>query len=184
MSGSSNFYSGLMEWDSVKIVYVIWHILVTLIAPCLLYSFVWYEGNSADFRYRTLINQILTHCCCIEITSCIFGRNLFLSFYIIGPLSDIWCDVVLLQHRFFYLSLIFEATIRQVIKFLYIFQWRHIVALNDDFSASFLTIYNLGTSSIFVFVSYFLGQCFPTSIMWNLKAWEPGDLNRIAFFLK
>ena len=176
MLDSANFYSGLMEWDFIKIVYVIWHILVTIISPCLLYTFVWYERNSADFRYRTLINQILTHCCCIEIAACIFGRNLYLSFYIIGPLSDIWCDALLLQYRFFYLSLIFEATIRQGIKFLYIFQWKHLVALNDDFSALFVTIYNLGTSSIFVFVSYFLGQCFPTSVIRNLGAWELGNL--------
>ena len=45
-----NFFAGLMEWDSIKITYGVWHILVSTLGPGLLYAFIAYEKHSGDFR--------------------------------------------------------------------------------------------------------------------------------------
>jgi hypothetical protein len=44
-----------------------------------------------------------------------------------------------------------------VIKFLYIFQWKHIVVLNEEFLAVYLTMWNLFMSLIFVLTIYMMG---------------------------
>jgi hypothetical protein len=36
-----NFYTGLQEWDQLKIVNVIFNIVIVLVGPILLYSVVW-----------------------------------------------------------------------------------------------------------------------------------------------
>jgi len=46
---------------------------------------------------------------------------------------------------------------RQILKYLYIFKWKSIVGLNDNFFAMFVTMVNLLFSTVFVFLTYFLG---------------------------
>ena len=154
---SNNFYSGLYEWDFWRISYIVCHVLITLIGTCLLYSVTWYERNSSDFRCRTLINQILAHCFWINLIGCTLGRLAYLSFTLVGPLNDRCCDFIIFSGRFLYLAIAVELTMRQTVKFLYIFQWSHVVSLNDDFFATFLTLCNLVESAVVAFVSYFLG---------------------------
>ena len=110
------------------------------------------------FRYRTIINQILSHCCWIQIIGCTVCRAAFVSFFVIGPLGSNLCDAILSFGRILYLAVILEVTLRQLIKFLYIFQWRHVVGINDDFFATFLTAANLGLCCVVELVSYNLGS--------------------------
>jgi len=67
------------------------------------------------------------------------------------------CDVNIFFGRLSFVLTITEITSRQLIKYLYIFKWKSLVRLNDDFFALFVTIINLVLSIIFVFVAYFLG---------------------------
>jgi hypothetical protein len=50
-----------------------------------------------------------------------------------------------------------EFTIRQVIKYFYIFQWKYLVSLNADFFAIYFTLCNLLLSTMFILVAYQLG---------------------------
>ena len=154
---SSNFYTGLLEWDTIKIVNVCLNILLIFVGPCLLYSVIWYERFSADLIYRTLINQLLSHLCFIEMATCILSRFSYFANYCFGPWPYTVCDVSIFYGRLTFILMVNQITIRQLIKYLYIYNWRNIVGLNDDFFACFITILNIFLSFVFVFVSYFLG---------------------------
>ena len=57
-----------------------------------------------------------------------------------------------------YLSMVSEVFLRQMIKYLYIFKFKHIVGLNDDIFAVFLTSFNVMISSLLAFSESFKGH--------------------------
>jgi hypothetical protein len=151
------YYAGLVEWDYIKCFYLVFHILLTFIGPGLLYSIVWYERFSSDIRSRTLMNQMLGHMCILSIIDCLINRTLYVSIIYIGPYSTSTCEFISFLNRFFFLIRIMELSIRQLIRYFYIFQWKYLVSLNDDFFAFFFTICNLALSFLFIFTLYQLG---------------------------
>ena len=156
-STSYTFYAGLVRWDLTKVFYLIFHILLTFIGPSLLYSIAWYERFSSDLRYRTLMNQLLSHISVLSIVGCVLSRIPYVSMFFIGPFSSTTCDMIILFGRYMFLSILIEFTIRQVIKYLYIFQWKYLVSLNADFFAIYFTACNLLLSMVFILIAYFLG---------------------------
>jgi hypothetical protein len=139
------------------VVSIVSNLLILFLGPSLLYAVIWYERFSADLMYRTLINQLLSHLCYIQALNCILSRLAFILIYSFGPFPGIACDVIFTYARYAFVATITEITIRQVIKYFYIFNWKHVVGLNDDFAAFYITFVNLGLSAILVFVFYFLG---------------------------
>ena len=107
--------------------------------------------------FRTLINQLLSHLCFILILSNLIARPLSIMIFIWGPFSHPTCDFILYINRALYICGLGELMIRQVIKFLYIFQFKHLISINEDFVACFVTLTNFLYGGIFEFVSYFLG---------------------------
>ena len=70
MNNTSNkdiFYFGLLQWDILKTLTVVVNFAVVSAGLPLLYFMIWYEHNSGDLMYRTLINQLLSYLCIIEI---------------------------------------------------------------------------------------------------------------------
>jgi hypothetical protein len=156
-STSNTFYVGLAQWDFLKVLYLVFHILLTFIAPGLLYSVVWYERFSSDIRCRTLINQLLAHICIFSIIDCLINRTLYLSIIFTGPYSSTVCGYVSLMGRFCYLIRITELSIRQLVIYFYIFQWNYLVSLNNDFYSIFFTLWNLLLCFLFILTTYQLG---------------------------
>ena len=72
------YFEGYYSWDTLKIISVVWQSLVILIGPLLLYSIVWYERSSADLRYRTITNQLLSQLCLTDIFSFLIAQTLYL----------------------------------------------------------------------------------------------------------
>jgi hypothetical protein len=151
------FFSSLYEDLWFKILLAICHIFVTLTAPIILYTIYWYERYGADLRYRTLMNQLLSYYCLLTLFCSLTARFLNCIVFFIGPLPSNYCTFSIFTSRFFFQSGMGEIVIRQIIKFLYIFQWKHLVSLNDDFAAAFLTLFNLVFCAIFSFTVSFLG---------------------------
>jgi hypothetical protein len=89
-----NFYSALYEWDTLKTVYLVSHSLLSIFCPILLLCIIWYEKNSADLRYRSLINQLLSHLCFILLFVNLFARPLAVATLFLGPFSQPSCDVI------------------------------------------------------------------------------------------
>ena len=154
---TNNFYTGLQTWDGLKITIVVLNIFIILIGPFLLYSVIWYERFSSDLMHRTLINQLLSHLCFIEILSCFFSRLSFFSSYCFGPLPTGICDFSTLLSRYGLVLTMNEITIRQLIKFLYVFKWRYLAHLHADFSAHFFTLLNIVLGLTLALATYFLG---------------------------
>ena len=67
MNSSDVTYAGLLQWDSLKVASIVVNVVIMFIGPSLLYAVIWYERYSADLMYRTLINQLLSHMCYIEV---------------------------------------------------------------------------------------------------------------------
>ena len=154
---SVSFYAGLLEWDAIKVAFLICHIFETIIGPIILYSLIWYEYYSVDLRYRTVSNQLLSQCWWIQLVGCIVVRNLYLTFLTIGPLNVNACDTIISFGHFLYISTISVLGLRQIIKYLYIFQWNNVVSIDDNFFAVYFGLCIFTLSSIFAYVCYFLG---------------------------
>ena len=149
---SDHLYVGLLQWDWIKVTSMALNILIMIFGPSLLYSVIWYERFSADLMYRTLINQLLSHLCYIQTLNCILSRLAFILIYWYGPFPEPACDVIFIYAHYAFVCTITEITIRQLIKFLYIFKWKLVAGLNDDFAAVFATLANLVSTSPTTFV--------------------------------
>ena len=126
---------------------MIFQIFTGFFGPCFLYFIVWYEKYSTDLQVRKLLNQLLTHICYIIFILGPSARIPFVAFFFVGPFSDLSCDLVIFLSRYGFVCLLMEMTLRQVVKYFYIFRWKSIVGLNDDFAAAFLTMWNLVSSA-------------------------------------
>ncbi len=67
------------------------------------------------------------------------------------------CDIIIMIGRFFFVVCISLIAIRHAVKYFYIFKWKYVVLLNDDFFSKFITILILVLSFVFEFVTYTLG---------------------------
>jgi hypothetical protein len=65
--------------------------------------------------------------------------------------------LIILIGRFFFVVCLCLISIRHLVKYFYIFEWKYVVFLNDDFFSQFITIAVLVLSFVFEFASYFLG---------------------------
>jgi hypothetical protein len=158
LQNGSNFFESLLEWDPTKTIFVTWHALLTIIGPALFVAIIWYEKYSANLHYRTLINQLLSHFCRLHLFGCLVVRLPYVYFLSFGNFSDLGCEITVYLGLVFYISMVTQICIRQVIKYLYIFKWRYVIGLNDDFFATFLTLANILLSSLLAFVDLFLGH--------------------------
>ena len=158
VQNGSNFYASLLEWDETKTVFVIWHALLTLLGPGLFITIIWYEKYSCNLHYRTLINQLLSHFCRLHLFGCLVVRIPYIYFLSFGDFSNIGCEITVFLGLVFYILMVTQVCMRQVIKYLYIFKWRYVIGLNDDFFAMFLTLTNVLLSCLLAFVDLFMGN--------------------------
>ena len=111
---NNNLYEELYMWDYVKAAYLISHVLLSVFCPLLLLSIIWYEKNSADLRYRYLINQLLSYLCFILLFGILVPRPIGVATLFLGPFSHTSCDVIVWSGRFSFTCSLGELTIRQV----------------------------------------------------------------------
>ena len=83
-----HYYDGYYNWDLVKWTSVIWQSLLVAVSPFLLYSVVWYERHSAELRYRTIINQLLSRLCLIDIFAATTAQSAYVAIMAFGPLEE------------------------------------------------------------------------------------------------
>jgi hypothetical protein len=155
---TGNFYSGFMELESLKLFYVMFNIILTFVAPLILYSIVWYERFGADLMYRTLSNRSLSHICLISIARCLIARIASVGYLFIIPLSSNTCDVIVFIGRYSVLCTFSEIVIWQLVKYVYIFRWKYLVCWNDEFFATILTMCNILLTTVFLFFTYMTGH--------------------------
>jgi hypothetical protein len=154
---TETFFSGLFQWDTIKVLHVILNSFIMVFGPILLGLAVWYEKKIADVVYRTLINQLLSYLFIFESIVCVVSRLGYFVNFCFGPNSALICDVNIFLGRLIYVFMITQITVRQFIKYMYIFNWKYIVKLDDNFMAFFLTLTNLMFSLLLCMYSFVLG---------------------------
>ena len=154
-NSSGDFYAGIMV-PEFKIFFLTFHILISFIAPGLLYCIIWYERFSSAQTHQTMINLILSHTCWISIARCFIGRIPYVVILFLGPFSSNVCNLFIFSARYFFLCVFIEIFLWQAIKFLFIFQWKHMAALSSNFIATFITIWNLFFSAVFILTTQML----------------------------
>ena len=95
-----NFYTGLMKWDELKLGYIIFQILLTFLAPTILFSIFWYERYGSVLQYRTLTNIIMSHICLISIVRCFISRIPYIAILSFSPFSSNTCDLIVFGGRY------------------------------------------------------------------------------------
>ena len=152
-----DYFAGFREWDELKYFSLGFHIIITFIGPGLLYWVIWYETYGCNANYRTVVNILLSHICWINLARCIITRIPHVIIMIHRLHSILLCDAFVLGARFCYLCLMTEILVWQVMKYIYIFHWKNVVAINDNFIACFLTTTNILLSGVISFVTYMKG---------------------------
>jgi hypothetical protein len=140
---NDNFFAGFQEWDWIKVLYVVFHIILTFVVPSLLYSICWYERYSPDLRYRMLSNILLSHTCWIGIFRSIFARIPAVIMFISGPFPVVVCDAFSIFAKFSFVIFITELAIWQFIRFICITKGMKMRIVEDDLIAFYLTLSNL-----------------------------------------
>ena len=138
-----DYFAGFSEWDELRCLFMAFHFIITFVGPMLLSCVIWYENNGCDVHYRTVVNILLSHSCWINLVRCIFARVPYVILMALGPHSRPTCDGIMFIGRFFYQALLSQILLWQVMKYIYIFHWNNVVALNDEFIACFVTATNL-----------------------------------------
>ncbi len=152
---TANFFLGLYQNNTFKVVYALYQLLVPITAPLVLYSIHWYISYGAHFQYRTLMNKLLSHFCLLNLLGYFTSRFMHCLIFFTGPLSMSYCSFSLFCGRFFFMSAMGELVVQQIIKFFYIFQWKYLAGMNDDFAAIYLTLFNILFYMVFSFITYF-----------------------------
>jgi hypothetical protein len=140
---NQNFFAGYQEWDSIKIIYIIFHALLTFIVPSLLYSIYWYERYSPDLQYRMASNILLSHTCWIGILRCFLTRIPAVFIFVGGPFSFPLCDVVYILGRFSFVIFFNEVAIWQLVRFVFIAKRTKLIINEDNLIAFYLTLCNI-----------------------------------------
>ena len=96
-----HYFAGYFDWDLVKCSSVIWQSAIVVTSPVLLYLVVWYERNSADLRYRTIINQLLSKLCLIEIVAVMTAQPFSLAILIGGPVEARHTFIIKIMFSFY-----------------------------------------------------------------------------------
>jgi hypothetical protein len=151
------FFANYLEWNLGKVIVVMVNFLIIVVGPIMMGAVVWYESNSVNLMQRNIISQMLTNLCKSLIVVCIAnGVSYFIrAFY--SPMSRNLCDAGMYLGRWTYCYLFTHTCTRQFFKGLYIYNWKFMVRLNEDFVAFYATIMVAVFATYFTFATYMLG---------------------------
>ena len=154
---SFNAFSGYYEFDSFKGLSIVIQTLAIVLGPAFLFAILWHEYQCSDAKYQTFLNHVTGHLCWLMIVGCTVQQTGYLAFFTFGPFPMIACDVIVFTGRLMYLVCVTETLIRQLMKYLFIFKWKLVSCLLDEFFAFFFTAANVQLSVVFAFATYFVG---------------------------
>jgi hypothetical protein len=154
---STDLFEGHRTWDTIQAIHLFFHIILTFVAPVLNYVVVWYQTSDASLQRHLLTNQMLSHVCIISIVRCFTVRIASVMWLHFGPFSSWFCDVALLAGRFFFLLVLAELALWQLIKCMYIFCPKYLLKVNDTFMAIFLTCLNILINAVFMIITHMEG---------------------------
>jgi len=131
----------LFENHTVKIVGILYSLTVTFITSLIFLSIISYEHN--HYRYRTLINQLLTKLALIVLSSNILSQLPNTLIYIVGPLPWYICYPQMILFPMLTGASILLTNAITVVRYLFIFCVKNPTSIQDDFWAEFINMWAL-----------------------------------------
>lgn len=119
-----------------------------------------YERRGSNLHRRTLINQLTSSFCIMLVILNFTLTNAIAFVHAVGPQNDLVCSVIVFGSNFFLtLGLLYLDSII-ILRYLYIFRWKTVGAINDDLFALFTTINNVVISFLFCMIIYMMGYAY------------------------
>jgi len=131
----------LFENHSVKIVGILYSLIVTSLSISIFLSIISYEHN--HYRYRTLINQLLTKLAKIVLFANILVQLPTTLLYIFGPLPWYICYPQAILSPILTAALVLLTNAITVVRYLFIFCVKNPTSVQDDFWAEFINMWAL-----------------------------------------
>ena len=127
---ATNFFSGLFENRSSKILFMVISIVLILAGLALSYSIIWYERYGLDVQ-RTIVNQLFSQMCWtgIEFICLITVPEWFRFLY--GPFPHLPCWLHVIIKNAVVAKLLFLQTGLIVIRYAWIFWLKNEINLMD-----------------------------------------------------
>ena len=139
--GNDIQFTHIFENTFSKWISITFSILVTLISTPIIYLVIKYEE---DNQFRILMNQLISSICMLAILFNCTVRLLIILLYIIGPLPEFVCVLIVTLHGGFTIQLILLLNCIIVVRYLFTFYIKNPPATQHDFWMLFLSIWSLG----------------------------------------
>ena len=107
---------------------------------------------------RTLLNQMLSNVCILNIWFTLVNISTFLLVFSFNSLPNQLCELIVSHARLIFICSLLQLTIRQLVKYVYIVLWKYMSIIDDEFVALFLLQWGMMICSIFIYISYFFGH--------------------------
>jgi len=131
----------LFENHSVKIVGIVYSLMVTLLTISIFLSIISYEHN--HYRYRTLINQLLTKLAINVLSFNILVQLPVTLLYIFGPLPWYICYPQTILLPILTAALVLLTNAITVVRYFFIFYVKNPTSIQDDFWGEFINMWAL-----------------------------------------
>ena len=146
-------------------------------------AIIHFEKFGQDPKKRTLLNRILIYFCYASLFESWFGQIIFDWSLIIGPTSDFFAKMFIIQKGSFYFIAFLSIFEYVLVQNLMLFKFPMMAAINDDFWAIFLTLWNSGISfTIHLALAYI--NSYPKNVFASLTGTLPKGKNLHTFYSK
>ena len=165
---SDYFYKIYGDYHTGTVVILV-AIAVQILSIICNFAIVWYENNTSDNR-RTLINKLVKLVACYTILYNVFVHPTLIFRVLFGPLPWLYCELVMFSRAVIFISIIFVLDIITLGRFLYLYCFRSLGILNEDFWYHFISIYIPCFSTTFsVFIGFGNGYRPPKCVCMGIE---------------
>ncbi len=145
-------FIGLFQSRPSKIFSICFSFLSTSLAVFLFYGIIWFERFGTDNK-RTLINKLVSSQCWSAIQYFAICQNLDIIRYIVGPLPEWFCFLILVYKNSLKAQFIDSSIL---VQYVFVFWLKNPGGVNDDFWSCFINLWIIGFSYIFYFSKFLL----------------------------
>ncbi len=169
----------LKSWGWHQILLLATFILGQTLGNVMVTYLIWYETYGGMDQYKTVLNQLIAHCCMFvlickypnmisnSIRDVIYAKNLSDSaigspcfLYMIltteAP-SLLFCDFLFVVSDIFLMIMLLEFTFSAALRYTFLFIWKQVHGLNDDFVSRFLTMSAILSCTVLEYVNVAFG---------------------------
>lgn len=152
-----NIFAPIYAWSAPKVLGMTLYFLTETLGNSLLIGIIWYEKCGSDPSTRTLINKLTSAFCTMLLVMNLTLTNYVAYVHLTGPSGIRLCSFSIFCSNFFLcLGLLYLDTII-ILRYMYIFWWKNVGAINDRAFSLFSTVNNIVIAFLIGIILYILG---------------------------